>query len=284
MPKYPMLINAINSSVWAIMPEKMEVIMSFLSHRLKNIPVMSQDVHHEIDAAAQRSTANISGSIAILPIVGTVTQRMDLMSALSGGTSTNMVGKEFDRLVNDSDIAAIILEVDSPGGSVYGLEELSTKIRNARGKKPIVAIANSLMASAAYYIGSAADEIVVTPGGEVGSIGTIAIHLDTSAADEKDGLKYTIVKAGDFKAIGNSYEPLDDVAKEYLQQMVDQYYSMFISAVSANRGISEDDVKKNYGQGKVFVANEAVKQGLADRVETLDQTIARVSRRIRYGK
>jgi signal peptide peptidase SppA len=209
---------------------------------------------------------------------------MDWMSAMSGGTSTDSIGKAFDQLVNDADISAIILEIDSPGGSVYGLEELSNKIRSARGKKPIVAVANSLMASAAYYVGSAADEIAVTPGGEVGSIGTIAVHLDTSKADEIEGFKYTIIKAGDFKGIANGYEPLNKDGVDYLQGIVNQYYDMFLSAVAKNRGITKDDVRKNYGQGKVFIASDAVKQGLADRIETLDQTIGRISRKVRYGR
>lgn len=281
MKNYPMLINALNSSVWAILPEKLEIIMSFLSHRLTGDFVPNQDVK---DIEQERSKINKNGSIAVLPIIGTMVQRMDIMTALSGGTSTNSIGKAFDQLINDADITAIILEIDSPGGSVYGLEELSNKIRSARGKKPIVAVANSLMASAAYYVGSAADEIVVTPGGEVGSIGTIAVHLDTSKADEQEGFKFTLVKAGDFKGLGNSYEPLNKDAQDYLQGMVDQYYDMFVAAVAKNRGIGKDDVRKNYGQGKIFISGDAVKRGLADRVETLEQTISRIERKVRYGR
>jgi signal peptide peptidase SppA len=281
MKNYPMLINALNSSVWAIMPDKLDIIMSFLSRRLVSDFVPEHDVK---DAEQGQSIVNKAGSIAVLPIIGTMMQRMDWISAMSGGTSTDSIGKAFDKLVNDADISAIILEIDSPGGSVYGLEELSNKIRSARGKKPIVAVANSLMASAAYYVGSAADEISVTPGGEVGSIGTIAVHLDTSKADETEGFKYTLIKAGEFKGLGNSYEPLNKDGQGYIQGMVDQYYDMFVSAVAKNRGIGKEDVRKNYGQGKVFIASDAVKQGLADRVETLEQTIARVGRKVRYGR
>lgn len=281
MKHYPMLINAINSSVWAIMPEKLDVIMSFLSQRLTNNSFTEQEIRSNIE---QETSVSKAGSIAVLPILGTITQRMDMMSCLSGGTSTNQVGKAFDQLVNDADISAIILEIDSPGGSVFGLEELSNKIRGARGKKPIIAVANSLMASAAYYIGSAADEIVATPGSEIGSIGTICVHLDTSKSDEQEGFKYSLIAAGDFKGLGNRYEPLNEDALGYLQDRVDEYYGMFVSAVAKNRGISKGDVRNNYGQGKVFVSGEAMKKGLVDRIETLEQTISRVARKVRYGR
>lgn len=281
MKSYPMLINAINSSVWAIMPEKLDIIMRFLSHRLAGDMATDQLIEN---IESRQSKTNKSGSIAVLPVLGTMMQRMDMIGAVSGGTSTISIGKAFDQLVSDSTISAIILEIDSPGGSVYGLEELSNKIRSARGKKPIVAVANSLMASAAYYIGSAADEIVVAPGGEVGSIGTIAVHLDESKADEKEGFKYTIIKAGDNKGMGNSYEPLSDDAHNYLQGMINQYYDMFVSAVAKNRGIGKEDVRKNYGQGKVFVSAEAVKIGIADRTGTLDETIERIQRKVKYGR
>ncbi len=88
----------------------------------------------------------------------------------------------------DFNIDTIVLDVDSPGGNYYGTPETSSKIRAARDSKPIIAVANSLAASAAYWIASAADEIVVTPSGDVGSIGVLAVHTDFSAANEKIGV------------------------------------------------------------------------------------------------
>ena len=91
--------------------------------------------------------------------------------------STNLTeafGAAFDRAAADSSIGAIVLNIDSPGGSVYGVEELADKIYKARGTKPVYAVANSLAASAAYWIGSAASQLYVTPSGEVGSIGVLA--------------------------------------------------------------------------------------------------------------
>jgi signal peptide peptidase SppA len=278
MKHYPEIINALNASVWAILPDKMEIIMRFLSARLVD-GATGSDVPEV--TARERKPVTLGGGIAVVPILGTICQRMDSMTAISGGTSTTALGRTFDNLVADPQVSAIILESDSPGGSVYGLEELATKIRQARGQKPVVAIANSLMASAAYYIGSAADEISVTPGGQVGSVGTIAVHVDKSGAAEKAGLKYTLIKAGDNKGLGNTVEPLSDKARDVLQGMVNNYYRMFVDAVAANRGISADQVEANYGQGKVYTSADAVRHGLADRVETMEQLVGRLSRRVR---
>ena len=112
--------------------------------------------------------------ILIVPVRGVIEQRSTWLSELFGGTSAEKIGALVEAGVNDSRVAGIILDVDSPGGEVSGTPELSSKIFNLRGKKPIVAIANSLMASAAYWIGSAADEIVITPSGMAGSIGVLS--------------------------------------------------------------------------------------------------------------
>ena len=274
---FKQIINAMNSSVWAIQPEKMEIIMKFLSIRLTG-----QKISDETISAVTQSQPEMFSQkkTVVLPIFGTITQHADMMSEYSGGTSTDKLGAMFDNAMSNPSIKSIILNIDSPGGSVYGLEELTTKIRNARGKgKRIIAVANSLMASAAYYIGSAADKIVASPGAQVGSIGTIAVHIDQSKAIEEAGYKYTFFTAGKYKALGNNTEPLSEDAVDYYQTMVDRYYDMFVSAVAQNRGISKQDVKSNYGQGKVLIAQDAVKVGMVDQIRTLEEVIKQEERR-----
>ena len=160
---------------------------------------------------------------------------------------------------------------------MYGLEELSAKLYAARGRKPIVAVANAQAASAAYYIGSSAKQFVVTPSGVIGSIGIVSVHTDTSAADEKIGLKRTIISTPKFKAEGNPHEALTEAARDYEQGLVDDFYGRFVGDVARNRSTTKADVETNFGQGRMVTAKDAVANGMADRIGTLEETVARLA-------
>jgi signal peptide peptidase SppA len=177
--------------------------------------------------------------------------------------------------VNDKDVSAIILDVASPGGMTDMISELATDIRQARGKKPIVAVANTKAASAAYWIASQADEVVVTPSGSVGSVGAFAAHDDLSGAMEKAGIKTTLVSAGKFKTEANPYEPLSDEARAMIQERVDDAYAMFTGDVAKGRRVPVDTVRGGYGEGRMVSAKQAVKLGMADSIGTLQQTVER---------
>jgi HK97 family phage major capsid protein len=170
-----------------------------------------------------------------------------------------------------------VLDVDSPGGEAVGASAVSDLIYSARGKKPIIAVANSLMASAAYYIASAADEVVARVDSEIGSIGTYLVHTDRSKADASDGITRTVIKAGKYKAEATSIAPLTDDAREHLQAMVDENYDQFVRAVARNRGTTPDAVRNGYGQGRTHYGARAVLSNLADRVGTLDGVIGELT-------
>jgi ClpP class serine protease len=142
----------------------------------------------------------------------------------------------------------------------------------------VIAFANPMAASAAYWIGSQADELVVTPSGEVGSIGVLALHEDWSRAYDAAGVTPTFISAGKYKTDGNELEPLGEDAKAAIQARVDDYYSTFVKAVSRGRGIGAGEVRSGFGQGRLVGAAEAVKLGMADREGTLEDAISRASR------
>jgi signal peptide peptidase SppA len=158
--------------------------------------------------------------------------------------------------IDDPRVQSIVLNVNSPGGSIFGIDELAGEIFKARGEKRIVAIANSLMASAAYWIGSAADELVVTPSGEIGSIGVIGTHMDRSRSLEKEGIKMTLISAGEFKAEDSSYAPLSDEARAAMKARLDSYYGMFVETGARSRGITPARVHMNYGRGRMLTAKD----------------------------
>lgn len=219
--------------------------------------------------------------VSILGVLGVISQRAAQVDDISGpgGTSIERLTQRFRSALSDQSVRAIVLDVDSPGGGVYGVEELADEIREARGQKPIVAVANSLAASAAYWLASSADEVVVTPSGEVGSVGVYAAHEDLSGLLEQEGVKVTLVHAGKFKVEGNPFEPLAEEARTAIQSRVDDYYSAFTRAVAKGRGVAPEAVRKGFGQGRVVGAKDAISQGMADREDTLDNTVRRVGGR-----
>jgi len=260
---------------WAILPQSLPVIVEIVTRHFSGEKLDAEEVQMRIHGA-KRPSDRIVGKIAVLPLFGTIFPRANMMTDVSGATSAEVFGKQFDGLMKDPEVGAIVLDVDSPGGQVSGIEELSTKIFEARGIKPIVAIANHTMASAAYWIGTAADELVITPSGEVGSIGVFAMHEDVSAALEKEGVKISLISEGKYKTEGNPYEPLSEESRAAIQGRVAEYYDRFVNAVARNRGVQVADVRGGFGEGRMAGSGQAVEMGMADRIATLEETIARL--------
>jgi capsid assembly protease len=235
------------------------------------------DQELEMEAASgKRNKATQPGSVALIPVMGVIAHRMSMMDISgSGGTSIQQLTAQFRQALEDGNCKAIVLDVDSPGGSVEGVMELASEIYNARKQKPVTAVCNSMACSAAYWLASAAGDVVCTPSGQCGSIGVYMMHQDESEALKKDGIKITVIKAGKFKAEGNPSEPLSDEAYQAFLGKVNDYYGMFVKAVAQNRGASQNAVREGYGQGRSLLAANAVKEGLADRIGTLDDVLGK---------
>lgn len=276
--KYEHIANLVFNQPWAILPAVYTTIMDLIAFKAEGGVLTEEEIRDRI-GAVQHPGKSRSGAVAVLPLHGVLAQRMNMMSAMSGGTSTEIFGKMFTDAVADPAIGGIVINIDSPGGSVFGVQELWQTVFNARGEKPIVAMVNSVAASAAYWIATAADEIVVTPGGELGSIGVLTGHKDISAALEMAGEKVTLISAGKKKVDANPFEPLSEEARADLQGRVDAYYATFVSAVAKGRGVNLSAVRGGFGEGSMVGAAEAVKLGMADRVGTLDAAISRAGGR-----
>lgn len=276
--RYPRVMSAFFNTPLALRPEKMAEIQAFLERKAGEPFTMDDpDGPRPTAGPRERSGVEIVGRTALLPLFGVIGQRMNLFMYFSGGTSTEEFGAALDSLVADKQVKNIVIVVDSPGGSVFGTAELGAKILAARDQKRIIAIADSMAASGAYWLSSQASELVVTPGGMVGSIGVIASHLDESKAEELAGLKTTIIHAGRYKAELNSSQSLSPEAQDHLQATVDQYYAMFVAAVAKGRGVTETRVKSaEWGQGRMMLAQDAKAAGMVDRVATLEQVLKRL--------
>jgi len=280
------LARFVSSQPWALTPETMAIIhdvgrLRAASARWSKEAAIEgiQDFQAGLAAAAAAGRAPMSaGGVAVIGIRGIITQHaMDASWWSPSGASCERIGQLFAAALVDPAAGSILFDVDSPGGSVLGMCELADKIRAARGQKRMVAIARSEMCSAAYTIASAADEIVVMPMSHTGSIGVWGSHTDWSVALEQAGMKITLISSGRYKTEGNSFEPLTEEAKAQLQKNCDEAYDLMTATIAKNRGVSPKVVRgEAFGEGRAFGAKEAVDNGLADRMDTLEGTLARM--------
>lgn len=278
MDRLARVVAFVREQPWAILPEILAVIQDVVRFRVAGGRLSEEDIQARIGDRADRSGGRIQGSVAVLPLHGILAHRARMVESLSGpsGTSTEQFAQGLRSALEDPSVESVLIDVDSPGGSAFGVQELAEEIRASRGRKPIVAVANSMAASAAYWIAAQADELVVTPGGLVGSVGVFTAHEDVSAQLEQDGIKITLISAGEHKVEGNPFEPLSDEARSEAQRRVNAYYGMFVGGLAKGRGVSKAGVEADFGQGRTVMAKEAVARGMADRVGTFDAELARM--------
>ena len=266
-----------NATAWAIRPERLAAMLEVTGQL--SASALGEDFAAALELARGGPGTRRQGaqSVARIRIEGPIEQKASIWTLLFGGAALDLIGAEFDAALKDPDVKGILLEVDSPGGTVYGVPELARTIRAARGTKPIVAVANAEAASAAYYLASQADEVVATPSGQVGSIGVIYLHTDLTGMAEKQGVSFRIFRSQERKADTNPYEPLSEEAAADIQSKVDAYDAMFVRDVARGRGVSVEKVRSDYGAGRMFLAADALKAGLIDRIETLEEAASRLA-------
>lgn len=281
---YAHIVRAVADTPWAITPRMLALITDLVAfraagNRLTKAEIrdrIAAEVEGKINAEAARVGAARSGDVAVIPLQGVITPRAGMFADVSGMAALDRFRSRVREALSNEQVGSILVHIDSPGGSVDLVEEAARELFDARGQKRLVGISSTLCASAAYWIGVQLDELVVTPSGEVGSIGVYAAHVEYSKAMEAAGVKATLVKAGKFKAEGNPYEPLTEEAQAAMQARVNDYYDMFVKAVARGRGVKPADVRNGFGEGRVVGAAEAVRLGMADRVATFEDTLARM--------
>jgi len=278
MLKYAHILQYFYSNAWAMRPDKLQAIDVFLQTKASGVDVSAEEIEAMVQAARPGRPAKAVGNVAVLPILGVISHRASMMSDISEptGASAEKLSKQFAALMADPSVGTIVLDVDSPGGTVSGVPELADQIFDARGKKKVYAVVNSQAASAAYWLASQAEEIIVTPSGDVGSIGVFMMHQDMSERMKMAGVNTTFIKAGRYKTEGNPYMPLDEEAEAAFQERVNRHYDDFVKAVARGRGVKVSDVKNGFGEGRMVMALDAVKAGMADRVATMEDTMKRL--------
>lgn len=245
-------------------------------------------INQESARAIASVTPKKENKVGKIPVFGPIEARPTFLGEVLGMPSYERIGNAVDMMMADSSVTSIMLDIFSPGGMVYGAQELAQKIYSYRGKgKPIIAVANPMAASGAYWIGAAADRLVMMPSGEVGSVGVITEHVDLTQALEREGAKVTIIRSSGspFKAEQGDSEPLTEEAKAYIQDRADAIYERFVADLARFRGVSVDHVKEHFGKGRVVDARKAKAVGMVDYVDTLQGVFDKVhTGRYRMGK
>jgi len=255
---------------------KLDVILSVLGSRVGLADLSAPTGFVQPDrSAALADTGGAQSGIAVIPIYGTLVRRTQGLEAQSGLTSYAGISQSLETALADPSVAAILLDIDSPGGESSGVFDLADRIRAATAIKPVWAVANDMAFSAAYALGSAASRLIVSRTGGVGSIGVIAMHVDQSVKDQQDGIAYTAVFAGDRKNDLNPHAPISGEAHSFLQGEVNRIYDLFTTTVAKHRGMGVNTIKGT--QAALFFGADAVASGLADDVGTLDDAIKQIN-------
>lgn len=274
------LIDLIRSP-WAITRDHFEYLADFYRVHVRGGKIDLKELKQEARAMGatfpggddEKPYETVNG-VAVIPVTGVLSRRTSLFSWLFGGMSTVQIGDAIEAAKGDGAVRAIMLDVDSPGGTVAGTQELAAIVYAARGAKPITAYTGGMMASAAYWIGSAADQVLISGDTNmVGSIGVIATHVDMSKAYEEFGVKVTEVTGGKWKDKPSSYRPLDADDRAVIQYEVDCLYSAFVADVAKHRGVSTETVLSDMADGRVFVGRDAIEAGLVDGVSTRQEAV-----------
>lgn len=265
---------------WAITPEMFCEVQGIYSRHMRGEKIDLASVEARIGAPLNnaRQDYEVQDGVAIIAADGVLAKRMNLFMQISGGTSTQVLNNQVKAALEDPMVKSIIIAVDSPGGTVDGTQEVANTIFNARGTKPVIALADGMMASAAYWIGSAADKIfIASDTTAVGSIGVVATHVDVSGQEQQAGVKTTEITAGKYKRIASQFGPLSEQGRADLQSKVDYLYSVFVEDVARNRGVAVQTVLNNMADGQVFIGKQSVEAGLVDGVSTLSDLVARAA-------
>jgi signal peptide peptidase SppA len=275
--KYGHILAAVAAEIWAVDAMKLEAIVGFLTLQAAGEKFTAEQIEAKIAPQTARAVARREGAVAIVPMRGVIANRMPLVTETStgGGASSEQIGAQLRQALDDESVKAIIIDCDSPGGNVQGTDEVSAMIAANRGGKPIVAQIAGDCASAAYWACASCDEIVMNGSSEIGSIGVYTVHDDISAALEKLGVKKALIGAGKFKAEMAPFHALSDEARDYTQSRVDAYYDMFVGRVATGRNVDTDAVRNGFGQGRMVGAGQALKMRMADRIGTMQDTLAR---------
>ncbi|MGE3467654.1 MAG: S49 family peptidase [Pyrinomonadaceae bacterium] len=266
-PKYGRAFNAAVSADWLITEDGLRNLLAIAARIPTEKAVEAQDS----PPLEYTRIADIRDGVAIIPVDGPIFRYANLFTWFSGGSSVDVLAKDFNAALENSSVHAIMFEINSPGGEVTGINEFTEMIFNARSKKPMTARVGGYGCSAAYWIASACGDIVCDDTAQLGSIGVMAVYTDDRKMLEAEGLEEI-----EFISSQSPYKnspPWTDEGKKRIQARIDALAQVFVEKIARNRDVSVETVLKDFGQGDVFVGQAAIDAGLADCLGSFEDTL-----------
>lgn len=263
---------------WAVTPPMLSIIAGIIARHVAGEKATEQEIAAALVDRKNLPQPQSGGAVAVLPIYGVLAPRMNMLSDFSGGTTYEGLSKQLAEVMANKAVKTIVLDINSPGGSVAGAREFAHEVMAARTKRSIVAQVQFQAGSAAYWIASAATTIVAAPSATVGSIGVYAAHDDLTEALAKLGVKRKIMSAGIGKADGAEGTSLSAEGEARIQSIIDQAYDRFVGDVVKGRGkgATAERVRTEW-KASIYSATEALSLGMIDEIATLDETLSRLT-------
>jgi ClpP class serine protease len=266
-------LDAVLAAPWAILPGHLELIASIAEREHEyagNLQALEAKLGRPL---GNTMTASVRDGVAVIPVEGPMFKRAGLFAAMSGATDYVTIAQDLSAALEDPNVSAVMLQIDSPGGEVRGLSDLVSMIKSAG--KPVWAHIDGTGASAAYWMASSAAKVWASDTTIVGSIGAM---LGMTEKDPKPGEKsYRFVSSqSPLKNAG----PATKEGADAIQAMVDDLGKLFVDAVAANRKVSADFVLENFGRGDVMVASKAAAAGMIDHVGTFEAALSDLKKEI----
>ncbi|WP_027489375.1 S49 family peptidase [Rhodanobacter sp. OR92] len=259
------------SRPWLIQQEALETVLA-VANRCGDPEALQTRLGRPLDNAR---TVSMRDGVAVIPVTGPIFRYANLFTEISGATSTGTLARDIQSALDNKYVRAIVLDINSPGGEATGINELGKLIRAGRDIKPIKAYAGGTMASAAFWLGSAADEVIIDETAVLGSIGVLMSYLDTSARDAKSDVRTVEIVSS--QSPDKRINPATDEGRAKVQSIVDALAEVFVNAVASNRGVTPQTVLADFGRGGVLIGAAAVKAGMADRIGSLESVIAELA-------
>lgn len=273
-------LNYLMSRMWAVDQSLLSIMgdiatRKFSADELSDVFELSQ-LENKVDALEGKSGSALTpsmelreGGVAVIHVNGVISRYSSLFQAICGGTSTQALAKDLTQAVNDPAIRSIVLNVDSPGGDANGIHEFAEMVYQARGQKPIKAYAGGDCASAAYWIATAADEVVIDATARLGSIGVVMTIQ--RAKDDEDVETLEIVSS---QSPNKRLDPSSKEGKKAYQARLDELADIFVDRVARNMAVERETVLEEFGQGGILIGQSAVDKGMATKLGSLEGVVA----------
>lgn len=268
---------------WAITEQGLALIVAVATRDGFFADARKQAIQaYEDEKVEGAHTAEVRDGIGIMLVRGALFRHASMFSNISSATSYGELRKDFQSLLDDDSIKGIVWDFDSPGGEVNGVAELADAIYKARGKKPMVAYASGLCASAAYWLASAVGDIYCSPTSELGSIGCKMLLVDESKKNEMEGRKEIAIVSSQSPA--KASDPNDGGYLARLQRQCDELADVFIRSVATYRDVTPDFVTNDYGHGDVMVGARCVESRLCEGTSDFEAVLSKLQDRVGAAK